>query len=251
MFFIGHGRGGGEPGYNSLTLIIVLWVCYSGQGAFRLHLGYGHHIIPFRVRRVWTHLHAVECSGEGRHLLPSFLLGLDVLFRQRIFLACAAVHKALAGKEPFAGERPSEGLHAGELSLRLDALLVLLDRVVADVPAVLVPTPLVGPGFVDLTAAQWAVRLVDLLPQLLLRLLGQVAVLFGRGAEPVGVCRLFYCREVVQTTELFAFFVVRWPSQVVDGLGALVNGLGLRKVFLLCCLRMSAKPVPIPHFADN
>lgn len=182
-----------SPYPTKLTLGIIVRICYRSQSSLWFRLGHGYHIIPVRIRGIRSHLLAVKLISEGSHFLSpgAFLLDLLGLLWCKLDLDLAAA-PALSPDSPFSKvfALPQQGKVACSL---LDPLVVLLDRVLAQGPAVLVLAPVVDSRLGEL--ARRRAGLVDLLPEILLCLFAEDMDLALVEVLLVEIGRALDCRE--------------------------------------------------------
>lgn len=182
-----------SPYSTKLTLGIIVGVCYRSQSSLWFRLRHGYHIIPVGIRGVRSHLLAVELISESSHFLSpgTFLLDFLGLFWSKLDLDLAAA-PTLCPDSPLSKvfTLPQQGKVACSL---LDPLVVLLDRVLAKRPAVLVLAPVVDSRLGEL--ARRRAGLVDLLPEILLCLFAEEMDLALVEVLLVEVGRALDCRE--------------------------------------------------------
>lgn len=182
-----------SPYPTKLTLGIIVGICYRSQSSLWFRLRHRYHIIPVRIRSVRSHLLTVELIPESSHFLSpgAFLLDLLGLLWCKFDLDLAAA-PALCPDSPLPKvfALPQQGEVACSL---LDPLVVLLDRVLAQGPAVLVLAPVVNRRLGEL--ARRRAGLVDLLPEIFLCLFAEEMDLALVEVLLVEVGRALDCRE--------------------------------------------------------
>lgn len=176
-----------------LTLGIIIGVCYRSQSSLWFRLGHGYHIIPVRIRGVRSHLLAVELVAESSHFLsPSTLLldFLSLLWCKLDLDLSAAPSLCPDSLLPKVFALPQQGKVTCSL---FDPLVVLLNRVLAKGPAVLVLAPVVDSRLGKLACRR--AGLVDLLPEIFLGLFTEEMDLALIEVCLVEIGRTLDCRE--------------------------------------------------------